>query len=44
MMVVFSKLYPACQIHVDGFKPGINLNNAEKRVARSSTAEFLGIK
>ena len=44
MVVVFSKIYPACQTDENGIKPGSNLNNADKRVAKRSRAEFLGIK
>ena len=44
MVVVFSKIYPACQTDENGIKQGSNLCNADKRVAKLSTAEFLGIK
>ena len=40
----FSKIYPACQTDENGIKPESNLNNADKRVAEPSGAEFLGIK
>ena len=44
MVVTFSKIYPACHTNVNGIKPGSNLNNADKRVAEPSRAEFLGLK
>ena len=44
MVVAFSKIYPAYHTHVNGIKPGINLNNADKRVAEPFRAEFLGLK
>ena len=44
MAITFSKIYPACQADENGIKPGSNLNNADKRVAEPSGAEFLGIK
>ena len=44
MVVVFSKIYPACQTDEKGIKPGSNLNNADKRVAKLSRAEYLGMK
>ena len=44
MVVVFSKIYPPCQTDENGIKPGSNLNNADKRVAEPSGAEFSGIK
>ena len=44
MVVVFSKSYPACQTDENRIKPGSNLTNAEKRVAKLSRAELLGIK
>ena len=44
MVVVFSKIYPACLTDENGIKRGSNLNNADKRVAKRSRAEFLGIK
>ena len=44
MVVVFSQIYLACQTDENGIKPGSNLNNADKRVAKLSRAEFLGIK
>ena len=44
MVVAFSKIYPACQTDENGIKPGSNLNNADKRVAEHSGAEFLGIR
>ena len=43
MVIVFSKIYPACQRDENGFKPGSNLNNADKHVDESSRAECLGI-
>ena len=44
MVVVFSKIYPACQTDENGIKEGRKLNNSDKRVAKLSRAEFLGIK
>ena len=44
MVVVFSKIYPACQTDENGIKPGSKLNNADKRVAKLSRAEFFGHK
>ena len=44
MAIAFSKLYLACQTDKNGIKPVSNLNNANKRVAEPSGAEFLGIK
>ena len=44
MVVAFSKTYPACQTDDNGIKPGSDLNNADKRAAEPSRAEFLGIK
>ena len=44
MAIASSKIYPACQTDENGIKPGSNLNNADKRVAEPSRAEFLGIK
>ena len=44
MVVAFSKIYPACQTDENGIKPGSDLNNADKRVAEPSRAEFLGLK
>ena len=44
MVVVFSKIYPACQTDENGIKPGSNLNNAGKCVAKLSRAGFLGIR
>ena len=44
MVVVFSKIYPACQTDENGFKQGSSLNNANKRVAEPSGAECLEIK
>ena len=44
MVVAFSKTYPACQTDDNGIKPGSDLNNADKRAAEPSWAEFLGIK
>ena len=44
MVVVFSKIYPACQTDENGIKPGSKLNNADKRVAKLSRAEFLGVQ
>ena len=44
VVVAFSKIYPACQTDENGIKPGSNLNNADKRVAEPSGAEFLGIR
>ena len=44
MVVVFSKINPACQTDENGIKPGSNLNNADKCVAKLSRAEYLGIK
>ena len=40
MAIAFSKILPACQRDENGIKPGSNLNNADKRVAEPSTAEF----
>ena len=42
MVVAFSKSYPACQTDENGIKPGNNLTNADKRVAKPSRAEFFG--
>ena len=44
MVVVLSKIYPACQTDENGIKPGSNLNNADKRVAEPSRAEVWGLK
>ena len=44
MAIASSKIYPACQTDENGIKPGSNLNNADKRVAEPSRAEFVGIK
>ena len=44
MVVAFRKIYPVCQTDENGIKPGSNLNNADKPVAETSRAEFLGIK
>ena len=44
MVVAFSKIYPAYQTDENGFKPGSNLNKADKRVAEPSRAEVLVIK
>ena len=44
MAIAFGKIYPACQTDENGIEPGSNLNNADKRVAEPSRAEFLGIK
>ena len=44
MVVACIKIYPACQTDENGIKPGRNLNNADKRVAEPSRAEFLGLK
>ena len=44
MAIAFSKLYPACQTDENRIKPGSHLNNADKRVAEPSRAEFLGMK
>ena len=44
MVVVFSKIYPACQMDENGIKPGSNLNTVDKRVAKLSRTEFMGIK
>ena len=44
MAIASSKIYPAFQTDENGIKPGSNFNNADKRVAESSRAEFLGIK
>ena len=42
MVVACIKVYPACQTDENGIKPGSDLNNAVKRVAELSRAEFLG--
>ena len=39
-MVVVSRKNPACQTDENGIKSGSNLNNADKRVAKRSRAEF----
>ena len=44
MAIAFSKVYPACQMDENGIKPGSNFNNADKRVAEPSRAQFWGIK
>ena len=44
MVVVLSEIYPACQTDENGIKPGSNLNNADKHVAKLSRVELLGIK
>ena len=44
MVLVFSKIHQACQKDENGIKPGSNLNNADKRVAKPSRAEFWGIR
>ena len=44
MRMHVSKIYPACHTDVNGIKPGSNLNNADKRLAEPSGAEFFGIK
>ena len=44
MVISFPKIYTACHTDENGIKPGSNLNNADKRVAESSRAEFWGIK
>ena len=44
MAVAFGKIYPASQTGENGIKPGSNLNNADKRLAALSRAEFLGLK
>ena len=44
MVIAFIKIYPACQMDENGIKPGSNLNNADKRVAEFSRAEFWDIK
>ena len=44
MAIASSKIYPACQTDENGIKPGNNLNNADKRVAEPSRAEFWDIK
>ena len=44
MVVAYRKNYPACQTDENGIKPRSNLNNADKRVAEPSRAEFLGTK
>ena len=44
MVVVFSKIYPACPTDENGIKPGSTLYNADKHVAKLSRAEVLGIK
>ena len=44
MAIASSNLYPACHKDVNGIEQGSNLNNADKRVAEPSRAEFLGIK
>ena len=44
MAIAFRKNYPACHMDVNGIKPGSNLNNADKRLAEPSGAEFLGKK
>ena len=43
MVVVFSETYPACQTDANGIKPGGNLINADKHVAKPSRVEFWGI-
>ena len=42
--VVAFGIYPACQTDANGIKTGRNWNNADKRVAEPSRAEFWGIK
>ena len=44
MVIAFSKIYPACQKDENGIKSGSDLNNADKRVAEPSRAEFVGMK
>ena len=44
MVVDLSQIYPACQTDENEIKPGSNSNNADKRVAKLSAAEFLGLK
>ena len=44
MVIALSKIYPACQTDENGIKPGSNLNNADKRIAEPSGAEFWGLK
>ena len=44
MVIVFPKLYPACQTDDNGITPGSNLTPADKRVAEPNKAESLGIK
>ena len=39
--IAFSKLHPVCQTDENRLKPGSYLNNADKRVAKPSRAEFL---
>ena len=44
MVIAFSKIYPACHKDEKRIKPGNNLNNADKRIAEPSRAEFVGKK
>ena len=44
MVIVFPKLYPACQTDDNGIRPGSNLTHADKRVAEPNKAESLGKK
>ena len=44
MAIPSSKIYPACQTDENGIKPGSNLNNADKHVAKLSRAGIWGIK
>ena len=44
MVIVFPKLYPACQTDDSGITAGSNLTPADKRVAEPNKAESLGEK
>ena len=44
MVVVLSKIYPACQTDENGIKPGSDLDKADKHVAEPCGTECLGIK
>ena len=43
IVIVFTKIYPACQMDENGIKPGSNFHTADKRVACPQD-ECLGIK
>ena len=44
IVIVFTKIHPACQTDENGIKPGSYFHTADTRVAGPSQDEYLGMK